>query len=265
MHRQEPLRRGGRLKSLSLPLASSNWNVRALGPVVLPLGPEVGYAVEPQITKRRAVRRTFVRDSGGWSDTLLTEELAHQLAGCNRVPPPEPTPRAPPLGIDGAPKIHLLAADPDEHLVEVPAPVRDRSSRAQPTCNERPERRHPPTDRLVQHLDASLGEQILDVPVAQREAEIHPDGALDHVGWKAVTGIVRREYDYRYAARGRSPRAANVTSPFRGCATSPQSAAPDRATVSSVPRASGAAPGQARRRSVCAAHERCWRRSSIRR
>ena len=33
--------------------------------------------------------------------------------------------------------------------------------------------------RLVGHVDTSLGEHVLDVAVAQSEAEIEPDGLLD--------------------------------------------------------------------------------------
>ena len=35
-------------------------------------------------------------------------------------------------------------------------------------------------------IDATLGEHILDVAVAQSEAEIEPDGLLDDDAWKAV-------------------------------------------------------------------------------
>src|SRR4030095_9398788 len=117
------------------------------------------------------------------------------------------------LGIDGAPEIHLLAADPDEHLVEVPAPVRRR-----PPCTKTPsdcgtEADHPTPDRLVRHLDATLGEQVLDVAVAQGEAEIHPDGALDHVRWKSVAGIVRRGHWLPLRRAPALRKAANVTSP----------------------------------------------------
>src|SRR5512136_2470211 len=35
------------------------------------------------------------------------------------------------------------------------------------------------SDRLVGYVDATLSEHVLDVPVAQREAKIEPDGLLD--------------------------------------------------------------------------------------
>jgi hypothetical protein len=111
------------------------------------------------------------------SDRRSDPALSPDCGGLTLFPLVEALPSTASIGIDGAPEIHLLAADPDKHLVEVPAPVRDRPSRVQPMCNNRPERRHPPTDGLVRHLDAALGEQVLDVPVAQGEAEIHPHGA----------------------------------------------------------------------------------------
>ena len=48
----------------------------------------------------------------------------------------------------------------------------------------------------------ALSNHLLD----KTDDQIAPHGALDHVGWKAVTGIVRRGHDDRYAARGRSAR-----------------------------------------------------------
>jgi hypothetical protein len=44
------------------------------------------------------------------------------------------------------------------------------------------------------------------------EAKVHPHGALDHVRWKAVTGIARRGHGHRYAAPALR-KSANVTSP----------------------------------------------------
>jgi len=68
---------------LQLALASADRDMRAFGPVVLPLDPEVGDSVGQQ--KRRAISRTLVGDPLGRGDPLLLEELAHQLAGGSRV------------------------------------------------------------------------------------------------------------------------------------------------------------------------------------
>jgi hypothetical protein len=42
-------------------------------------------------------------------------------------------------------------------------------------------------DGFIGDIDATLGQQILDIPKAQRKSEIQPDGIL--VGWKAVAAI----------------------------------------------------------------------------
>jgi hypothetical protein len=96
--------------------------------------------------------------------------------------------------------------------IEVPAPVR-----RSPLCPKAPSEHcaaHPPADRLVRHLDTALGEQIFDLAVAQSESEIHPDGTLDHVGWEAVTGIVRLDRGYRSFARG-APQGRERDKPLR--------------------------------------------------
>ena len=44
-------------------------------------------------------------------------------------------------------------------------------------------------DRLIGHIDASLGEHILDVAVAQSEADIESDGLLDDDARKAMAAV----------------------------------------------------------------------------
>ncbi len=48
---------------------------------------------------------------------------------------------------------------------------------------------HARPDRLVGHVDTTLGEHILDVLVAQSEAEIEPDGLLDDDTRKTVATV----------------------------------------------------------------------------
>jgi hypothetical protein len=45
--------------------------------------------------------------------------------------------------------------------------------------NDCAELQSPTPDRLLGHVDTSLGEHVLDVAVAQSEAEIEPEGLLD--------------------------------------------------------------------------------------
>ena len=73
----------------------------------------------------------------------------------------------------------LSAVDGDKRFVEMPAHVRPRPSSSQLAGNGGAELQSPTADRLVGHIDTSLGEHVLDVTVAQSEAEIEPEGLLD--------------------------------------------------------------------------------------
>jgi hypothetical protein len=83
------------------------------------------------------------------------------------------------LGIDGAPKIHSLAANRDEHLVQVPIRIGLTPHGAKAPRIARAEGHDPSSNRLVGHIDPPLGEQLLDIAVAEREPEIDPDRVLD--------------------------------------------------------------------------------------
>jgi hypothetical protein len=48
---------------------------------------------------------------------------------------------------------------------------------------------------FIRHIDATLGQQVFNIPKAQRKPEILPNGVLDDIGWKpvaAIEGGVRR-------------------------------------------------------------------------
>ena len=93
------------------------------------------------------------------------------------------------FAVHGTPDVQLSAVDGDEHFVEMPPPVRPRPSSSQLARNDPAELQSPAADRLVGHINATLGEHILDVAVAQSEAEIQPDGLLYDDAWKAVAAI----------------------------------------------------------------------------
>jgi hypothetical protein len=50
----------------------------------------------------------------------------------------------------------------------------------------RTEGHDPSPNRLVGHIDPTLGEQLLDIAVAEREPEIDPDRVLDNLSGKAI-------------------------------------------------------------------------------
>jgi len=83
--------------------------------------------------------------------------------------------------------------DTNEDLIEGPFVARARTTMAQGIGVLLAERAAPLPDGLVGDDDAALGEQLLHVPVAEREAEGQPDG---------VANDLRREPMPRVAGGG---------------------------------------------------------------
>ncbi len=91
------------------------------------------------------------------------------------------------LVIDGAPEIVLLPVDLHENVVEVPAPIAERTHRLNavppdPSRENRPETVPPEPHRLVRDVDPALVQQVLDVSLGQRVADIQHDRQADDIG-----------------------------------------------------------------------------------
>src|SRR5262245_9581575 len=91
--------------------------------------------------------------------------------------------------IDSTPQVHPLPVDPHHHLVQVPAIARPWMVPAQPSRDHRSEFQHPTPDGFVRDVEAPLGEEFLDVAIAQREAQVDPDRMLDDRWRKAVAAV----------------------------------------------------------------------------
>jgi hypothetical protein len=65
---------------------------------------------------------------------------------------------------------------------------------------QRREALDPAVDRDVVDLDAAFGQQLLDVAVGQREAQVPAHGQHDHISWEAEAGE-RRACDGRGSGR----------------------------------------------------------------
>ena len=70
------------------------------------------------------------------------------------------------LVVDRAPQIHLLAGDPDDHFVEMPAIARSRTAPPQTPSDRRSEFEHPTANALVGDVEPTLGKQFLDIAIA---------------------------------------------------------------------------------------------------
>jgi hypothetical protein len=71
----------------------------------------------------------------------------------------------------------------------MPLACRSGAQPAQVTSESWPELQDPASDALVGGLDAALGQELLDIAVAEREAQIEPDGVPDDLGRELVTCV----------------------------------------------------------------------------
>ena len=152
-------------------------------------------AINAEMLQGSRIGAELVGDNHRRHETLLLEQLAHQLQRRSFV--------APALNqhvedfafvVDGAPEIHSLTADPNHHLIEVPLRSGTRAISAQPAREYRLELEDPLPDCFVRDVETTFGEQLLNVAVAQRETEIQPDGVLDDEGGEAVPTIAGGNY-----------------------------------------------------------------------
>ena len=70
------------------------------------------------------------------------------------------------LVVDRPPEPVFAAADRNHHFIEVPMIARSRPRTADIRRDRWPELQEPPPDRLVGCVNASLGQQFLDIPKA---------------------------------------------------------------------------------------------------
>jgi len=88
--------------------------------------------------------------------------------------------------INGAPQVVHLAVDPDEDLVQMPAPARIRSMIDPALSDFRGEHRTEPVPpkphRFVADIDPALEQQIFYLPQRQRIADVHHDREADDLG-----------------------------------------------------------------------------------
>src|SRR5207248_3287763 len=92
-------------------------------------------------------------------------------------------------GVHGAPQIDHAAIDFEIDLVEMPDRMGLGSAFAQVCCDHRSKMVHPAPNGFIGHQDPALGQQILDVTIAQSEPDIKPDRLLDDFGREAVAAI----------------------------------------------------------------------------
>ncbi len=92
-----------------------------------------------------------------------------------------------PLIVDSPPQPVFSATDLDGHFVEMPACVRARTAVAKIASDQPAKLQKPAPDRLVRDVDATLGQQFLNIATRQREPGIEPNRVLDDHRRKAMS------------------------------------------------------------------------------
>ena len=182
---------------------------------------------EGKQTDRGAVGAEFIGYNRRRREALLLQEFPHQPncrpsvpAGLNQ----EIQDFA--LTVHGTPEIELPPSNYDDHLVQVPAFGRSWPPTLNPPRIGPTEFQDPSSNCLIRDVETTLGKQVLNVPVAQRETAIEPDSMLDDDRWKAVTTVGYLAHPETLKHRPCRSHAVNVTMP-RAVHGLPDMEAPD--------------------------------------
>ena len=169
---------------------------------------------EGKQTDRGAVGAEFIGYNRRRREALLLQEFPHQPncrpsvpAGLNQ----EIQDFA--LTVHGTPEIELPPSNYDDHLVQVPAFGRSWPPTLNPPRIGPAEFQDPSSNCLIRDVETTLGKQVLNVPIAQRETPIEPDGMLDDDRWKAVTTVGYLAHPETLKHRPCRSHAVNVTMP----------------------------------------------------
>ena len=172
---------------------------------------------EGKQTDRGAVGAEFIGYNRRRREALLLQEFPHQPncrpsvpAGLNQ----EIQDFA--LTVHGTPEIELPPSNYDDHLVQVPAFGRSWPPTLNPPRIGPTEFQDPSSNCLIRDVETTLGKQVLNVPIAQRETAIEPDGMLDDDRWKAVTTVGYLAHPETLKHRPCRSHAVNVTMPSGG-------------------------------------------------
>src|SRR4051794_30430572 len=138
------------------------------------------------------IARQLVRDQHARRPALALEELTQEALGGPLVAPAlDQDVEYGALLVDRPPQPVLLARDLDLDLVQVPLVAGTGQPPADLVREALAELERPLPHGLVADRDAAGGQQLLDHPQGEREAEVEPDRVADDLGREAVAGVGR--------------------------------------------------------------------------
>jgi len=146
---EKTLRGSRRLEPLHLALASPHDLMGVFSAIVFSEA-SIMRAGEAQLPESRAVGAQLVGDQQLRCEALFLEQLAHQPECRLRIAPAlnEHVENFA-LMVDGAPQVHPLPGDPNDHLVEVPSRARAGAALPQLARDQRTEFRHRAPHRFI--------------------------------------------------------------------------------------------------------------------
>ena len=130
--------------------------MRILGSIVAP-STTLMSSCDSKITGSGSIRPQIVRDQLVWDQSILLQQLAHEVQRGTLVPPAlDQHIKHFALGVHGAPKIDHAAGDFQIDLIQVPGRVGLGSTFAEIRRDHGPEMIHPAPDGLVGDHDARV-------------------------------------------------------------------------------------------------------------
>ena len=121
---------------------------------------------KPLLSDGDGIRLELVRGDAGRRETLLLQQLPQQsLRRSSAASALHQEVEHFALVVDRPPQPVFPVANLDDHLVEMPARTGTWTATAKITGDQPPEFQEPAPDSLIRHIDATLGQQILNISV----------------------------------------------------------------------------------------------------
>jgi hypothetical protein len=191
MQREKPLGVPGGFESAHLPFPLAGRLMRDLGSIVgVPLH-TVSYVAEDGSYGSR-VASQFVGNDSPWFGTLVPQESPKEsVCGAPIAMRLDQDVDHVAVLIHSTPEVMLLAIDSNEDFIQIPVIAQSTLPSLQFPDIVRTELMTPLPDRLIGHDNSPLGQEILYVSEAQREAMVRPDRIADDLGRETIAGITR--------------------------------------------------------------------------
>ena len=137
-----------------------------------------------------AVALQFIGDEDTWDVLAPLEELAEKLLGGVLIPPSlyqDVEHHA--ILIYGPPQIMPFLVDREEHFIQMPLITRPGTPATQLVGVLLAKLATPPADGFVGDDDTADEQELFHVTMAQRKAEIQPDGMADDLTGESMTFV----------------------------------------------------------------------------